>query len=387
MVQFRADPIGAPDQLLMRSTLPATSIAFPTRGGSVSTATLGAGGARISEALTPAAADRRFIRAVSIDLTGRSPLDAELVASFGRPRSQFVRELSRSLVAWEGFYEEELFYFLLVDNFRPSTDGFLAMPRMLAEGSLSVREALRQVVSSQFFNARNPGNDTFVTVVLEQLIGITVQKEVATLEAGKKMYDGYSTHFLQEKGSTQADLVRIAVDDERFEPFLLERRFTQVFGEAPPRKNLAEDAARLRQDPLAWPEIVSSWLCSQAYEDVLETARPKSDRAFIRSLFADLLGRPPEYQEIRRCRKALLALSDSRPLRSVLIKMMLDSGLGDEHIVVTDPAEYVRAKFLHFLAREPTEGETGAFVRELKGGASPRLVLRALLTHAEYQAY
>jgi hypothetical protein len=265
---------------------------------------------------------------------------------------------------------------------------------MLAAGKVSVREALRQVVSSQFFNSRNPGNDTFVTVVLEQLLGMTVQKEAATLEAGKRMYDGYAATFLGRNGSSQADLVRLAVEHEGFEPFFLERRFTAIFGDGPPKKRLAADAARLRADPLAWPAIVSDWLTSQAYEERVARPRPKSDRVFVRSLFADLLGRVPEYQEFRRCRNALLALSDSRPLRSVLIKMMLDAGLGDAgSAAAKDPAAFVTDRYLHLLARPPTQAELDGFVKELQGGKAgqsgtgAKLVLRALLTHAEYQTY
>jgi hypothetical protein len=333
-------------------------------------------------------ADRRFLRAVTIDLTGRSPLPSEWKAALGRPRAQLVRELAASLAAWEGFYEEELFYFLLIDVFRPSTDAFVALPKMLAEGKASVRDALLRIASSQFFNARNPGNDTFVTVVLEQLLGVTVQKEPATLEAGKKLYDGYPGLFLGQKGSSQADVVRIAVADEGFEPFFVGRKFAAIFGDAPPRKRLAADAARLRSDPFCWPAIVTEWLSSQAYEELLARPRAKSDRVFVRALFADLLGRPPEYQEFRRCRNALLALSDSRPLRSVVVKTLLDSELvAIPEGWAKDPAGFVSDRFLQLLARAPTQQELEPFVRELERSANPRLLLRALLTHAEYQTY
>ncbi len=357
-------------------------------GGSVAAAALDAVSTRLSEPITRSPADRRFLRAVSIDLAGRTPLPAESIAAQQRSRGDVVRELAASRPSWEGFYEEELFYFLLVDNFRPSTDAFVEMPALLHERKLSVREALLQLVSSQFFNSRNPGNDTFVTVVLEQLLGVTVQKEAATLEAGKKMYDGYATTFLGKRGSSQADLVRIAVEHEDFESFFLERRFAAIFGDVPPKKRLAADAARLRADPFQWPAIVTEWLSSQAYEELLARPRSKTDRVFVRALFADLLGRVAEYQEFRRCRNALLALSDSRPLRSVLIKMMLDAGLGSVGEEATkDPATFVADRFLHLLARPPTPAEGDAFVREIRAGASPKLVLRALLTHSEYQTY
>ena len=356
-------------------------------GDAVPAAALEAAASRSATPLTLEPLDRRFLRAVWIDVAGRTPLPDEWKRVQGRPRREVVAELVASPAAWDGFYEEELFYFLLVDNFRPSTEAFAALPKELAAKKLGVREALRQIVSSQFFNARNPGNDTFVTVVLEQLLGLTVQKETATLEAGKKMYDGVATPFLGRRGASQADLVRIVVESDGFEPFFLGRKATAIFGAALPRKRLAADAARLRAEPLAWPDLLAGWLASQAYEDLLAKPRPKSDRVFVRSLYADLLLRAPDYQEFRRSRNALLALSDSRPLRSVLIKMMLDGGLGEVGKPGPDGAAYVRDLFLRFLAREPTAKEAEAFTAELAGADGPKLVVRALLTHGEYQAY
>src|SRR5262249_31594761 len=188
-------------------------------GDAVPAAALEAAASRAGTPLTLDPADRRFLRAVWIDVTGRTPLPDEWKRSQGRPRRDVVAELVASPAAWDGFYEEELFYFLLVDNFRPSTEAIAALPKELAAKHVGVREALRQIVSSQFFNARNPGNDTFVTGVLEQLLGLTVQKETATLEAGKKMYDGAATPFLGKRGASQADLVRIVVESDGFEPF------------------------------------------------------------------------------------------------------------------------------------------------------------------------
>ncbi|MBM4014429.1 MAG: hypothetical protein FJ293_05625 [Planctomycetes bacterium] len=354
----------------------------------MSPAALEAASPLATTALADAPGDRRFIRAVTIDLAGRTPLPDEWGRAFGRPRTEWVRELAQGLPAADSFLEEELFYFLLIDNFRPSTDSFLEVPRLLAERRLSVKEFLRQLVSSQFFNSRNPGNDTFVTVVLEQLLGFTVQKEPAILEAGKRMYDGYSATFLGSKGANQSDLVRIAIDHENLEPFFLARRFAGIFVDDAPKKRIAADAARLRTDPLAWSAIVADWILSQAYDERLVTARPKSDRVFVRGLYADLHERVPDYQEFRRCRNALLALSDSRPLRSVLIKLMLDAG-GAEQLLAAhpEPAALVRACYLRFLAREPTQTESGAFIRELAQGADRKLVVRALLTHGEYQGY
>ena len=243
--------------------------------------------------------DRRFLRSVYLDLAGRTPLPAEQKASLGKTRAEVVEALAGSATFFEEFYERELFYFLLIDNFRPSTSVFERLVPRLAAGQSSVQDAVRQIVSSQFFNARNPGNDTFVTVVLEQLLGMTVQKDVRTLEAGKRMYDGREARFLGEKGSSQADLVRIVVLHEDFETFFVNRKFGEVFSGAMPRAALRAAAAALRERPAVYSEMVAGWLTSEAYEAQLETPRPMSDRMFVRSVFVDLLRRVPEYQEYR----------------------------------------------------------------------------------------
>ena len=61
--------------------------------------------------------------------------------------------------------------------------------------------------------------------------------------------------------------------------------------------------------------------------------------------------------------------------------------MGDVGMPEQDPVAFVTDRYLHFLARPPAAAELEGFVRELKAGASPKLVLRALLTHAEYQTY
>ena len=357
--------------------------------GNVDLAGLAESGHAVSRPLADAAADRRFLRAISIDLTGRTPLAAEWKAALGKTRHQVIQEQAGGLQFWKGFYDEQLFYLLLIDNFRPSTPTFEELPRRLQQRRISVRDAVRLIVSSQFFNARNPGNDTFVTVVLEQLLGITVQKKVRTLEAGKRMYDGLPATFLGRKGSNQADLVRITVEDEGFERFLLSRQFEAIFHAPLPRKRLALDAVRLREKPQEFPEIVADWLMTRAYEERLEEPREKTDRVFVRSLFVDLLGREPSYQEFRRSRNALLALSDSAPLRSVLIKLMLDSDAVELPATDLQHAETLVTKLLlRFLCREPTRQEMMAFVAELqRPECTTKTLVRALLTHWEYHHY
>src|SRR6185369_15171378 len=109
-------------------------------GDAVPAAALEAVASRSATPLTLEPSDRRFLRAVWIDVAGRTPLPDEWKRVLGRPRREVVAELVASPAGWDGFYEEELFYFLLVDNFRPSTDAFAALPKELAAKRVGVRE-------------------------------------------------------------------------------------------------------------------------------------------------------------------------------------------------------------------------------------------------------
>ncbi|MGH7150765.1 MAG: hypothetical protein ACREIU_08710, partial [Planctomycetota bacterium] len=322
-----------------------------------------------------------------LDLLRRTPTEVELL-SLASDAERLPRRLAGSLEFWQAWYEEELYHFLLLDNFRPATATLAALPVRLANGSATVFEAVRELVISQNFNARNPGPDTFVTVVLEQLLGARVQDRKELLEAGKRMYDGYPARLFGREGRSQADFVGIVMDRSEFAPTYLGRFHRAIFGRDLP----AEDpsVARLREDPAAFPAILGEWVSSPAYREALETPRAKSDPMFVRSLFVDLLGRPPSYREFRNMRNALQALSDPAPVRAVLGRVLVDSGKSPlpRKERVEDPDAWIAEQFLRLFARGPTEAEREAF----RGGwddpaCTPATVLTALVTSKEYQLY
>src|SRR5688572_11226626 len=80
--------------------------------GSVAAVALETPSSRAATPISLEPCDRRFLRAVSIDLSGRTPLPKEWSEAQGRPRTELLRGHAAGLPAWEGFYEEELFYFL-----------------------------------------------------------------------------------------------------------------------------------------------------------------------------------------------------------------------------------------------------------------------------------
>src|SRR5262249_32629215 len=128
---------------------------------------------------------RTLLRRLALDTLGRTPSLAEAEAFLDAPVEAVAKRLVTSLEAMSVFVEEELFYFLLLDNFRPKTESIAALPKRLAEGKATAHDALAEILLSTGFSLRNPGNDTFVTVVLEQCLGLTVQdqKSKPTLEA------------------------------------------------------------------------------------------------------------------------------------------------------------------------------------------------------------
>jgi len=340
-----------------------------------------------SMALSPDA--RRLVRRRFLDLLGRGPTEAEVLAASKAGETAAVDALLRSQEFWRNWYEEELYFFLLIDQFRP-TDGSLAsLPDRLASGSVEPRSALAEIVISQYFAARNPGNDTFVTVIMEQVVGLKVQEKANAkdLDGGKKMFDGYPAAFLGEKGDSQADIVKIAFAKRAMSERYIERLHRRIVGSeiaAPERSAAAE---RFERAPAELPAIIRAWVLSPAYASASKYPREKTDAQWIRTLYADLLGARPDYREFRDTRNALLALADSTPIRRVLGKVVVDSKKSDRAAAVgADGKRWIEERFLLLLGRGPRAEEAAAFEEVLRE-SGPRIVLQALVQSREYQSY
>ncbi len=332
----------------------------------------------------------RTLRALFLDLVGRPPYAAERESWTGRERAELVGFLLESPEFWPHWLEEQLYYFLLVDNFRPVTEGVLDLPSELAGGTLGVREALHRICLSSSFDRRNPGPDTFVTVVMEQLLGLTVQKTPRELEIGKKLYDGTSGVFLGRSGSSQADVVRIAIQDGRCLEHLLRREFERLLRQDPGTRELEGWTRELEANEKGLASIYREWFLSDAYSERLETRAPEPNRLFVRALFVDLLGRLPEEAEAQRLRNALDGLADAGPLRAVVARLLLDSGKSPVpgRDAVNDPARWIGERFEQLLGRPATSRELQAFLDAYEDPAcKPATVLYAIVSHPEYQTW
>ncbi|MBI2921504.1 MAG: FHA domain-containing protein [Planctomycetes bacterium] len=329
--------------------------------------------------------DLRIAREFHFDLLGRAPTEAEVQAAGAETRGELADRLLRSVEHFEMWYEEELFYFLLLDNFHPATERLTSIPKRLSAGALTLPDAVHEIVISQYFNHRNPGNDTYVTVILEQLLGIVVQDQPMLLKVGKQMYDGYEGKLFNESGASQSDLVSIVLKQKGFHEILLQRLHRGLTGEAIPAGLLEQAVARVAADPKAFHEVQKEWLLGDDYLARAQGLRRKSDHQFIRSLYVDLLGRRPTWEEFRSFRNALQALADPTPIRSVLAKVMADSKEMAEP-KASDAKQWVRDTFRKLVGRSPTESEVSAFAAAVEKGKA-RLAIQAIIDSEEYQHY
>ncbi|HTL34451.1 MAG TPA: hypothetical protein VL326_15090 [Kofleriaceae bacterium] len=137
-----------------------------------------------------------------------------------------------------------------------------------------------------------------------------------------------------------------------------------------------------------------------------QSVKGTTDTRFIRSVYADILGRTPETYELvlqyqgtvlfrfNADEEALITssldgLGDSAPMRALLVNGLLHSQ------EVTIPAkstvvgrDYIREQFRKLLGRDPNTYELEAFAAEWDRdpAVGPRTVIRAILASREYQS-
>jgi len=330
------------------------------------------------------------LRILFQDLLGRPPLAAERGRWLGRGRPELLTEVLASEDFWRAWLEEQLYYFLLIRNFRPESDGVTALPAELAAGRAGAIDALHRIALSPAFDQRNPGADTFVTVVMEQLLGIEVQSSPRELEIGKALYDGEQGVFLEHGGSSQADVVRIAIEDRRCARKLVAREHARLMRGAVGAREVNGWARDLENGALRFGKLVEQWLLSPAWEERRLHRRPLPNRLFVRTLFVDLVDRLPDDDEMRAMANALDGLSDPGPLRSVLARLLLDSGTAPlpEREQIADPTAWIAGLFERLLGRVATDEELRVFVKSFHDPACrPRTILYAILSHPEYHVF
>lgn len=344
--------------------------------------------AHLAHPAAGAATDDRWLRALCIDLVGRPPLAGERARWLGRPRGEVVGDLLGTELAWRHWLDEQLYFFMLIDQFRPVGTSLDELPARLLKGTMTVGEAIHRIGLSTSFDLRNPGADTFVTVVMEQFCGIEVQSSKRELEIGKGAYDGRAGVFMGTRAENQSDVVQIAAQHKDAARFLVGREFERLTRRPMPKRDRARAGKRLHRDPRAFAELVREWLDSEAYAARVAEGAPMSNRTWVRAIYVDLGGPPPDADITEALRSALDGLGDPAPLRSTIARMLLDAEgtrppRGGE---LEDPAAWVRDTFQRLLGRAPTADEQAAFSRVAsETGDGPTLVLYTLLSSTEYE--
>ena len=334
--------------------------------------------------------DVHALRTLCLDLLGRPALRAEHARWSTLERGALIDELLAGHEHWQHWYEEQLYYFLLINNVRPESERLAAIPADLEKKRLDVREALHRIALSASFDQRNPGADTFVTVVLEQVAGLEVKKSVRDLEVGKKIYDGAEGSFLGASGRTQADIVRIAIESHTASQHFLRREHERLLHARPEPKDLSTWSASFERDPSSYPALVRAWLMSAAYDARLARPVLLENRKFAKALFVDLADRIPAFEEADPLREALDALADSAPLRAVTARLLLDSGKAKlpSKTELADSGAWARGLIARLLGRLPRAGEVEAFAAVLaEPEARPETVLYAMVSSPEYSRY
>lgn len=160
--------------------------------------------------------------------------------------------------------------------------------------------------------------------------------------------------------------------------------------------------------------------CTETYQYESATAgdeegsgrepRSKTSSQFLRTVYADLLGRTPESYEISlsfgggpvakipideemTLVGVLDGIGDSLPMRNLLVKGLLHSAeimVPDKATAANagDPRPYIRTQFERLLGRSPNAYELESFAAEWnkEPAVGPRTIIRAIIGSREYQS-
>ena len=230
-----------------------------------------------------------------------------------------------------------------------------------------------------------------MTVVLEQLLGIVVQKEPGLLEAGKRMYDGHTSTVFGSKGSSQGDFVDIVFDQPGLATTYVARHARRLLGADLPKKDLAALADRFRADP-------DGVRRDRARDRALARLRGRRSRRSARrrtssSSAGSTRTSSAARRRIRRCATSATRRRRSPILigiRSVIIRTILDSGSVSlpEKDEDRPGRSGSRSGSGALLFRDPSPSELKTFTEAWKSeSCRPATILHAILTSTEYQHY
>lgn len=385
------------------------------------------------DTLADVPADRRKVtRAVYIDLLGRGPTEDEMARDSAKPEAELVRELCGRYEFWDWFYEQELFHLDLTDNYRPISEEepeyhYLSIPAQLYNKKTTWMQALRQILWGVYFHAKNYGDEDYPRGMWLALYGTNIYDEESTLDQARRMYTegeidkepepdkkdpkAKKTPVVKKKvekewklygkvGKNRSDLIDIALSQPRFLEFFVRRVYARYTGMEPTEAEVKQSVQMLGDGwkvggkpgapaKEALSQVIAGWCTTDKYLAKLREYRRKNDAAYIRTLYVDLLNRTPEYHEFWGAYRIVRSLTDNEPLRSIVATMMVDSDETDiptKAEIVRD--EWIKETLMKLYCRNPKPAEVSgldAILREQP--CTTKMLVRALVTHPEYQFY
>ena len=193
-------------------------------------------------------------------LTGRRPLAGELQPLLRLERGALVEALLSRPEPYERWWQEELGY-LLDGPVRPKGEPWDSMPARLREGRVGVQDVRYALAVGRDWSGRWGGKQAFVGAVLERLLGLDGEAAAKQRAAAERLYDGYQAEFLGQKGSSQADLVRIAVRDEQARRHSLRCAWRRAVGSEPDAAALEAALSAWSKEPQAFFRILTEAAC------------------------------------------------------------------------------------------------------------------------------
>lgn len=312
------------------------------------------------EALDPAALRR--VRSVYGDVLGRAPTPPEALLHASKPAVEVAGILLATLEAGRALVEDAALRLGLVGDFDPVSEAALALPYRLAGGEATPADVEAALARDPAFLRAHPEGPALGRAVAALLGRAPTEDDVAP-------------------GRGTAAALEAALAGEPFRVAALRRLAGRYLGpadaEAVPVARATESVAVLAR----------AFVASPAWAGAGEARREADDLAFVRALYADLLGRRPTTAEVVAVTRAIVAVPGSRAGRAAVVAVLLDSGEVMLPLVVDlkDPDAWVADRFRRTLGRAPTEHEARVYRTALLDPAGgPHLVVRGLLTSPEY---
>lgn len=302
------------------------------------------------------------VRAVYGDVLARPPTPPEVLSVADRTPVALAELLLGTLEAGRAFVEDTAWRLGLVGDAEPLSDAVGALPARFVAGEVSPAAAEAVLVRDPGFLRAHPTGETLARAVGERL-----------LERGPSADE-------QGAWGTVAGLEAVLASDEFARAAL--RRFARRFGvEGDPE---AAGPARARESAVG---LARAFVTSAPARGAGAARRRADDPAFVRALFADLLGRRPTSRELVALASAASVIPGSSAGRAAVVDVVLDSGEAPLPLLadVKDPDAWLADRFLRFVGRRPTPAEAALFRTALADpDGGPHVVIRALLTGAEY---